>query len=83
MTVYGKVIADAVARNNLESLELLCEAGRGLVAHGGRQVDGLLGVVLGERLDLAAVARGTLARQEGKRAVTRVLVLTMRHGCCR
>lgn len=38
MSVYGKVIADAVARNGLESLELLCEAGRGLVAHGGALV---------------------------------------------
>lgn len=46
-----------------------------LVAHEGSQVNRLLSVVLGERLDLAAVARRTLAGQETKRAVTRVLEL--------
>ena len=47
----------------------------GLVAHEGRQVDGLLGVILGERLAPAAVARGALAGEETERAVTRVLEL--------
>lgn len=61
----------------------------GLVAHEGRQVDGLLGVILGERLALAAVARGALARKETKRAVTGVLELIacvstpiQRNGAC-
>ena len=46
-----------------------------LVAHEGGQVNRLLGVILRERLDLTAVARGTLAGKEAKRAVTRVLKL--------
>ena len=70
-----------------------------LVTHEGSQVDWLLGVVLRERLNLAAVARSTLAGQETKRAVTGVLVLlwlasffssiasdthlAVRHCCCR
>lgn len=37
----------------------------GLVAHGSSQVDGLLGVILGEGLCLAAVVDGSLARKEG------------------
>ena len=41
----------------------------GLVAHEGRQVARLLRVVGRERLDLAAVSGGTLARQEAQRTV--------------
>lgn len=46
-----------------------------LVAHERGQVDRLLGVVARERLDLTAVARSALAREETKRAVARVLEL--------
>lgn len=38
----------------------------GLVTHGGRQVDGLLGVILGEALDLSTVSGSALAGQVGK-----------------
>jgi hypothetical protein len=40
----------------------------GLVAHGGSQVDGLLGVILREALDLTAVAGSALAREVGQGA---------------
>lgn len=76
----------------------------GLVAHGGRQMDGLLGVILGEaakrhsrsvsgpvlrmeerifasrvhlRLDLSAMAGGTLPGQEGQRAMAGSLKLAV------
>ena len=53
----------------------MCHAS--LVAHESCQVNWLLRVVLREGLDLAAMARGALAREETKRAVTRVLVLLL------
>lgn len=46
-----------------------------LVAHNGGKVHGLLGVIPGERFDLAAVAGGTLAWQEAKRTMAGGLVL--------
>lgn len=46
-----------------------------LVAEHGSEVDGLLGVVLGESLYLSAVPSGTLTGQETQRTVTRVLEL--------
>jgi hypothetical protein len=41
------------------------------------EVHGLLGVILGERLDVTAVLGGTLAGKESKRSRTRLLVLEM------
>jgi ornithine decarboxylase len=55
MKIYGKIIAGAIARNNLESLELLCEAGRALVAHGGA----LIVRVEGRKDDLLYLNDGT------------------------
>lgn len=46
-----------------------------LVAEVGGKVNGLLGVILGERLDVTTVLGGTLAGKEGKRTRTRLLVL--------
>lgn len=47
----------------------------GLVTKHGGQVDRLLGVILGEGLDVTTVLGGTLAGKEGKRTGTRLLVL--------
>jgi hypothetical protein len=51
----------------------------GLVAHGGRQVDGLLGVILGERLYLTPMAGSSLTGQVCQRTVTGSLELSVRH----
>jgi hypothetical protein len=53
----------------------------GLVAHGGRQVDGLLGVILGEGLDLSAMAGSALPGQESQGAVTGSLELAVLFEC--
>lgn len=50
-----------------------------LVTHGSRQVDRLLGVVLGEGLHLTTVTGSPLAGQVGQRAMARGLELTVRH----
>ena len=51
----------------------------GFVAHGCREVDGLFGVVLGERLDLASMTGCPLTGQEGQRAMARRFELSVRH----
>lgn len=51
----------------------------GLVTHDGGEVDGLLGVVLGERLASTPVTGGTLPGKEGKGTVSRLFVLPVRH----
>lgn len=52
---YGAVIADAIARNSLSALEILCEVGRGLVADAGA----LIVRVEGRRDDLLYLNDGT------------------------
>lgn len=47
----------------------------GLVAHDGGEVNGLLGVVLGERLASTPVSGGTLLGKEGKGTVSGLFVL--------
>lgn len=49
-----------------------------LVAESGSQVDGLLGVILGEGLDTAAVAGTPLPGKVSERTVARGLVLAVR-----
>jgi hypothetical protein len=51
----------------------------GLESHGSGQVDGLLGVVLGESLTLTPVAGGTLPGKEGQRTGSWFLVLSVGH----
>jgi len=51
----------------------------GLEAEKSRKMDGLLGVILGEGLDLTTVAAGALLRIESHRAMTRRRKLTVRH----
>lgn len=51
----------------------------GFVAHGCREVDGFLGVVLGEGLDLASMTGCPLTGQEGQRAMARRFELSVRH----
>jgi len=51
----------------------------GFEAQKGRKMDGLLGVILGEGLDLTAVAAGALLGVESHRAMTRRRKLTVRH----
>ena len=53
----------------------VCHAG--LVADEGRQVHGLGGVVLGEGFALASMAARALLGQEAKRAMSRMLELTV------
>ena len=55
MTFYGAVIAEAMRRNELEALQLLCEVGRGLVAGAGA----LIVRVEGRRDDLLYLNDGT------------------------
>jgi ornithine decarboxylase len=55
MIFYGAVIAEAIKRNGLESLQLLCEAGRGLVADAGA----LIVRVEGRRDNLLYINDGT------------------------
>lgn len=50
----------------------------GFVAHEGSQVGRLVRVIFGERLDFAAMALATLARQEPQGPVTRSGELAMR-----
>ena len=50
----------------------------GFEAQKGRKMDGLLGVILGEGLDLTAVAAGALLGVEPHRAMTRRRKLTVR-----
>ena len=50
----------------------------GLEAEKSRKMDGLLGVILGEGLNLTAVAAGALLRVESHRAMTRRRKLTVR-----
>ena len=50
----------------------------GFEAQKGRKMDGLLGVILGEGLDLTAVAAGALLGVESHRAMTRRRKLTVR-----
>ena len=50
----------------------------GFEAEEGRKMDGLLGVILGEGLNLTAVAARALLRVESHRAMTRRRKLTMR-----
>lgn len=54
----------------------MCHAG--FVAHEGSQVGRFARVIFGERLDFAAMALATLARQEPQGAVTRSGELPMR-----
>ena len=56
--------------------DYVCHAG--FVAHEGSQVGRFARVIFGERLDFAAMALATLARQEPKGAVTRSGELPMR-----
>lgn len=51
----------------------------GLETHGSGQVDGLLGVVLGEGLDLTPVSGSTLPGKVGQRTGSWFLVLSVRH----
>lgn len=46
-----------------------------LVAHHGSQVNGLLGIILGESLDFSTVSGSTLAGQECQRTMAGVLEL--------
>jgi ornithine decarboxylase len=55
MTVYGEIIAQSIARNKLQSMQLLCEVGRGLVAGAGA----LFVRVEGRRDDLLYLNDGT------------------------
>jgi len=70
---HGRSLDDGDGLNDLLLVELgtgtveVADDGghAGLVAHGSSQVDGLLGVILGERLGLTTVVDGSLARKEG------------------
>jgi hypothetical protein len=70
---HGRGLDDGDGLNDLLLVELgtgtveVADDGghAGLVAHGSSQVDGLLGVILGERLGLTTVVDGSLARKEG------------------
>lgn len=55
MEIFGAHISEAIAKNNLQDLELLCEAGRGLVADAGA----LIVRVEGRRDDLLYINDGT------------------------
>lgn len=73
MVAYGRGLDDGDGLDDLLLVELgtgtvkVADDGghAGLVAHGSSQVDGLLGVILGERLGLTTVVDGSLARKEG------------------
>ena len=51
----------------------------GFVSHSCSKMDGLLGIVLGEGLDLASVAGSPLTGQKGQRAMTGRFELSVRH----
>ena len=55
MTFYGAVIAEAILRNGMAHMQLLCEVGRGLVADAGA----LIVRVEGRRGDLLYINDGT------------------------
>ena len=55
MTFYGAVIAEALSRNDMSHMQLLCEVGRGLVADAGA----LIVRVEGRRGDLLYLNDGT------------------------
>jgi hypothetical protein len=60
------------------SVEVTDDRGHtGLVAHGGSKVDRLLGVILGEGLDLSTMTSSTLPGQESQGAVARSLELAV------
>ena len=51
----------------------------GLVTHTGGEVDGLLGVILGESLNSTPVSGSSLPGEESKRSRSWLLVLSVRH----
>jgi len=54
----------------------------GLVTHTGGEVDGLLGVILGESLNSTPVSGSSLPGEESKRSRSWLLVLSVRHDKC-
>jgi hypothetical protein len=80
-------IDDSNSLNNLllvglgaRSVEVTDDGGHtGLVTHSGSQVDGLLGVILGEGLDLSTVTSSALPGQVSQGAVAGSLKLSVTH----
>jgi hypothetical protein len=71
------LLDDLLAFTTLLILDNVSHAG--LVAHEGGKVDGLGGVVAGERSNAAAVVTGASLREVGQGALTGMLELTMGH----
>lgn len=73
---YGRSLDDGNSLNNLllvhlgtRTVQVTDDSSHtGLVAHGGSQVNGLLGVILREGLDLSPMAGSALAGEVGERA---------------